>query len=558
LRVRGEKMELWQTGECCDFLIDAKISENDVRKMRELHITGADLIAFDENALRDMGMTSVDAGRLVDAVLAKITYAAPAVCMCGVHNNLPLRMYCSLCNHPICVLCMETTHEGHPTVAAAFMAKHHAEILARDTFELDALSRCTVPEIASRAVDRLQDLRQRRAAARLEVELRFNVLSEKCLAMKEEYFALIDKYMLPRIHGNEQIVADAVFWLDNTASVLERARLAKDNAADVTRLIRNLPQDVDPDENGGVLCQIEEESRCLVSVPICIKVDSSIVWRGGVYSGGEKDVIRHLMCASTTAVAEYRVKDDVWKNFPPLHPRARDVCLCIVGTCLYAFSPGDEYREFAEARYADLGKPAGSNVIWRRSLNYSQQYHDNARCVLLKDMITVLIAGDERGESDVCSFYNTETERFRPAPSMRRNRMGHVAVLYKGRAVMVGGYFQDRPWSDLEQYDEDAMKWTTLCDMPAQKKAITGAVAIDEKIFVVGEGIIVYDGDRWTYLNEGRPLPYPIHSVYAWENDTIAMFTKTGELEQFDKSGQHMKRITKCPMSITDVVAVAF
>jgi hypothetical protein len=108
--------------------------------------------------------------------------------------------------------------------------------------------------------------------------------------------------------------------------------------------------------------------------------------------------------------------------------------------------------------------------------------------------------------------YDPDSDRFERIPDLPIPREHVAVVAFRGRLCVLGGHFGAADQSTLaECFDPTTRRWSELPPMP-RRASDFDAVVVSDLIWTVGDGVQVFDGQRWWVA---PPLSTPRFGVAA-------------------------------------------
>ena len=95
------------------------------------------------------------------------------------------------------------------------------------------------------------------------------------------------------------------------------------------------------------------------------------------------------------------------------------------------------------------------------------------------------------GDKDVgvigsCELFDTAVCKWIPIASLNIARSRHAAAMHNYTVYVFGGWSQNIPRAEIEQYDADANKWTLLKARLSQARQWLAAACVHSRIYILG------------------------------------------------------------------------
>jgi hypothetical protein len=185
--------------------------------------------------------------------------------------------------------------------------------------------------------------------------------------------------------------------------------------------------------------------------------------------------------------------------------------------------------------------------------------------VVLDDGVTFLVTGGEF-ECEVtesCEQLDTTTMTWSNAPSMANARYKHQTVLYKKKAVVIGGrkrYEKDEKYDEYTGKDDDddlllceeydttsqSKKWSPFPSL-IHRRFGHGACVLDDRIYVCGgqvnfdlvatiASVEMFDGMKWSVLDSSLSVPRSGHACVVWGGKIAVLGGGQEKVEVYNKT----------------------
>ncbi len=140
---------------------------------------------------------------------------------------------------------------------------------------------------------------------------------------------------------------------------------------------------------------------------------------------------------------------------------------------------------------------------------------------------------------------------------MATSRHLHCTVLYRKRAVAIGGKSNATSLALCEQQDSATKKWTPFPSLP-QTRFFHGACVLNDRIYVCGgvvngtesTSIEVFDGEKWSMLETSLSEARKGHSCLVWEGKVVVFGGNKEDIEVYDEDEKRWRRDLIPKMSI--------
>ena len=138
-----------------------------------------------------------------------------------------------------------------------------------------------------------------------------------------------------------------------------------------------------------------------------------------------------------------------------------------------------------------------------------------------------MASGGADGKSVVssCELYDTAVCQWSPIAPLNIARSRHAAATHNYTVYVFGGWGQNRPRAEIEQYDADANKWTLLKARLSEARHELAATCVHSRIYILGGRI-----DKRNDKGE----------VYITELDAM---------DSFDPEKKECRRVSKLPQA---------
>jgi hypothetical protein len=197
-------------------------------------------------------------------------------------------------------------------------------------------------------------------------------------------------------------------------------------------------------------------------------------------------------------------------------------------------------QDFNSTEYLDLEAEKGGEMKWTVIESTMKEKRAGLSGVLLNDGVTFLVTGGNCGKSTFasCEQLDTTTMEWSDAPAMATARRQHCTVLYKKRAVVIGG--QSIPL--CEEYDPTSNVWSSFPPL-CQTRYEHGACVLDCQIYVCGgkvngscsDSIEVFDGVKWSSFHLSLLSARSGLACVGWEGKLVALGGSQEEIEVYDE-----------------------
>ena len=154
--------------------------------------------------------------------------------------------------------------------------------------------------------------------------------------------------------------------------------------------------------------------------------------------------------------------------------------------------------------------------------------------VILNDGVTFLVTGGSNGGTRLssCEQLDTTTMTWSDAPSIAKARSSHCTVLYKMKAVVIGGVDENGVYlSWCEEYDSTRKAWSLFPPLTAGARYDHGACVLNDQIYVCGgrvnrspsNHVEIFDGVRWSVLDSHLSAPRWAHACVVFEGKVVVL-----------------------------------
>ncbi len=245
-----------------------------------------------------------------------------------------------------------------------------------------------------------------------------------------------------------------------------------------------------------------------------------------------------------SAIEMYERKTGRWTALPDMTSKRRCAAACIAGRKVIVAGGESDSMNLNTAEYLDLDGREGWVIMSSVMKEARAWFHG----VLLDDGVTFLVTGGEAGEGTLssCEQLNTTTMTWSDAPSMASARQDHSSVLYKKKAMVLGG--RDINYDDLalcEAYHPRAKTWSPFPPL-TQTRCLHVACVLNDRIYVCG-GVVsgswsdrceVFDGEKWFELFSSDSSSFEIrafHACVVWEGKVVVLGGDKESIDVYDE-----------------------
>jgi hypothetical protein len=319
--------------------------------------------------------------------------------------------------------------------------------------------------------------------------------------------------------------------------------------------------------------QPRRDARLIVFLCFCNVVYGREVSAGFNAKKIDKTRIIAIGGLGLSSVEMYESKIGRWTKLPDMRRTRGGAAACIVGSKVIVTGGwNDGYLNTCE--YLDLA--AEGNKKWVVIPSTMQEARGGCSGVVLDDGVTFLVSGGVNDDDDddalsSCEQLDTVTMTWSDVPSMDSARSNHCTVLYKSKAVVIGGL--DATSDDLalcEEYDAANETWSAFPCLTSTRYW-HGACVLDDRIFVCGgyvdgsasDSVEVFDGVRWHVLDSSLSSPRWDPLCVVWEGKVVVLGgdgDKSQDVEVFDEVEKRWRSniIPPLTMKRRELCAISF
>jgi non-specific serine/threonine protein kinase len=333
-----------------------------------------------------------------------------------------------------------------------------------------------------------------------------------------------------------------------------------------------------PDKNLGTLERYDPESdswKTLEPMPTAIGgVGAAYIGGRLIAVGGESPE------GPSDAVQAYDIKKKTWSSeLPKLLNARHGVAVTVLGDSLYAIGGAAEKGHFGSSKTAavlDLSgaqaaAPTTPDVEWdpirdaRIRRQYAAATAEGGRVWLLGGLL------DHDTASAKTARYDPAVDTWTMGPQLPRPMHHHVAVTYRDKAVVMGGFVpgdDGTPEVSDRVYVLRGGSWERLPHLIHARAAAAAAVVGDKIVVVGGEAddklvpeTEVYDGEGWRDVDEITTPREHLgaasdgHYLYAIGGREFTPDENLGALERYDPATDSWKSLEPMPTAIGGVGA---
>lgn len=270
-----------------------------------------------------------------------------------------------------------------------------------------------------------------------------------------------------------------------------------------------------------------------------------------------------------SSVEMYESATGRWTAMPDMTTKRRGSVACAVGSNVIVTGGSSEGEYLNTCEYLDLGTDE-EDKKWVMIESMKEARVDFSG-VLLDDGVTFLVTGGNNGDQKLasCEQLNTSTMTWSDAPSMSTARSSHCTVLYKKKAVVLGGC--DEEYNALavcEEYDSASKRWSPFPPF-IQARAEFGACVLNDQIYVCGgyvnrsisDCVEVYDGVMWRVLDSCLSSSRWGNACVVWKGKVVVIGgqgVKADHVEVYDEVenkwlSEIIPRLSTCRMFLSAV-----